>query len=117
MRNIIADTSMGLMKAFNFLLQEQRRPAAPKFTYASAGSAVHARFKLSKATREKMESIVAELRALNPKAPDDSDRIKQLIAELTKLPVKFIPVKRQTRVDNSKVYPYHDSHYSQQAVR
>ena len=65
MEKIIADTSMGLMKAFNFLLQEQRRPIARKFTYAAAGSAVHARFKLPKVQRDQMDSIVAEICGLS----------------------------------------------------
>jgi len=104
--DLIADTSMGLMKAFAYLLQEQRRPTAPKFTYAPAGSAVHARFKLPKEQRARVFGIVGDLSALDPKDPSDSDRIKQLISDLSKLPVKFVPVKRETRIDNSKSYPY-----------
>lgn len=117
LNNIIADTSMGLMKAFHYLLQSQRREPTPKYTYAPAGRSVHARRRLTKSQNDQVKVLVSELHTLDPKVKADNPRIKELIEALAKLPVKFVPIKRETRIDNTKVYPYHDSHYSQQAVR
>jgi hypothetical protein len=100
------DTLTGLMRAFHFLTQQKRRVPKPKFTYAAAGSAVHAAKRLSKQQRADVTDIVKELTTLDPAAASDSDRIKELITALTKHPVKFVPVKRETRIDTSKVYPY-----------
>jgi hypothetical protein len=104
--DVLADTSMGLMKAFQNLLQRQKRPSASKFTYAPAGSAIHARFAIPMKQRLQVDSIISELGSRDPAAAADSDRIKQLISDLTKLPIKPVPVKRETRIDNSKSYPY-----------
>jgi hypothetical protein len=104
--DVVADTSMGLLKAFAFLLQQQRRAPKPKFEYQPAGNAVHARTMLKPQQRAAVNSTLAGLQALDPADPADSDRIKQLIDTLTKLPVKFVPVRRETRIDRSKSYPY-----------
>ena len=106
MDSVVADTSMGLMKAFHFLTMQQRRTPTRKFDYLPAGSAVHAARRLSKKERTTITGLVAELSALDPKAPEDSNRIKQLISELSKQPVKFVPVKREIRIDRAKPYPY-----------
>src|ERR1700726_1349803 len=100
------DTLSGMMRAFHFLTQSKRRVPKPKFTYAPAGSAVHAAKPLSKDQRAVVTQICRELASLDPKAASDSDRIKELITELTKHPVKFVPVKREARIDQSKTYPY-----------
>jgi hypothetical protein len=106
MDSVIADTSMGLMKAFHFLTMQQRRTPTKKFDYLPAGSTVHASRCLSKEERNTITGLVTELSELDPKAPEDSDRIKQLISELSKQPVNFVPVKRERRIDRSKSYPY-----------
>ena len=101
------DTLTGMMRALHFLTQSKRRVPKPKFTYAPAGSAVHAAKRLSRQQRADITVICQELASLDPTAASDSDRIKQLITDLSKHPVKFVPVKRETRIDRSKTYPYH----------
>jgi hypothetical protein len=100
------DTLTGMMRAFHFLTQSKRRVPKPKFTYAAAGSAVHAAKRLSEQQRLDVTAIVKELHTLDPAAASDSDRIKDLIGQLTKHPIKFVPVKRETRIDTSRSYPY-----------
>jgi hypothetical protein len=100
------DTLTGLMRAFHFLTQSKRRVPKPKFTYEPAGSVVHAAKRLSKQQRVEVTAIVSELESLDPTASSDSERIKELITELSKRPVKFVPVKLETRIDLSKTYPY-----------
>jgi hypothetical protein len=100
------DTLTGMMRAFAFL-NRPKAPRKPKFIYAPAGSAVHAAKRLSKQQRADVTAICRELASLDPTAASDNERIKQLITELSKHPVKFVPVKRETRIDRSKAYPYH----------
>jgi hypothetical protein len=103
----IADTSMGLMKALHFLsTQQQRRKVKPKFTYQPAGNMVMGKHKITRTQRAEMVGILQELNALDPSEKDHSDRIKELFKQLGKLPVSFVPVRRQTRIDRSKSYPY-----------
>jgi hypothetical protein len=101
------DTLTGLMRAFHFLTQSRMRAPEPKFTYAPAGSAVHAAKRLMKRQRADVTALVKELASLDLAAASDGDRIKGLITALSKQPVKFVPVKRETRIDRSKSYPYH----------
>jgi hypothetical protein len=104
----IADTSMGLMKALHFLsTQQQRRKVKPKFTYQPAGNMVMGKHKITRAQRAEMVGILAVLQTLDPAEKDrDGDRIVDLFKQLGKLPVSFVPVQRQTRIDRSKTYPY-----------
>ena len=44
------NNSMGLMKAFHFLLQQQKRTIKKKFDYVPNGTVVHASRRLRKAT-------------------------------------------------------------------
>jgi hypothetical protein len=101
------DTLTGLMRAFHFLTQSKRRPIKQKFVYEPAGSVVHASSHMSKRLRIDVTAIVGELKSLDPKAPSDSARIKELITQLSKYPIKFVPVKREHRIDRSKTYSYH----------
>jgi hypothetical protein len=101
------DTLTGLMRAFHFLTQPKRRVPKPKFSYAPAGSAVHAAKRLMKQQRADVTALVKDLASLDSAAASDSDRIKQLITALRKQPVKFVPVKRETRIDRSRIYPHH----------
>jgi hypothetical protein len=105
----ISDTSMGLMKALHFLQIQQRRTPKRKFTYEAHGTAVHGKQKITREQREEMNNILDELQALDPaksKGKDNGDRIKELFKQLGKLPVDFVPVKRELRIDRSKTYPY-----------
>jgi hypothetical protein len=103
----ISDTSMGLMKALHFLSQQQRRTVKPKFTYKPAGTAVKAKNKITRTQRAEMVGIMAELQTLDPAEKDrDGTRIMELFQQLGKLPVSFVPVRRQTSIDRSKSYPY-----------
>ena len=103
---VVADMSMGLMKAFHFLIQQQRREPKKKFNYTSFGSAVHAQRCLTKAEHAAVDRIVGELRMLNPSKPENQDRVKELMKEMSAQPVKFVPMKREVRIDTSKTYRY-----------
>ncbi|WFU52190.1 hypothetical protein QA639_21010 [Bradyrhizobium pachyrhizi] len=93
----------GLMKAFAFLARPKPAPKQ-KFTYAPAGNAVHARRCLRPHERAAIDSLVGELSILDPKNPDHADTIKSKFEALSALPVKFVPIKRQTCIDRSKSY-------------
>jgi hypothetical protein len=103
---LVADTSMGLMKAFHFLIQQQRREVKPKFNYTPFGSGVHASRCLKKEERETINKIVGEIRTLDPSASENAGRMKELFKEIGAQPVKFVPVKREVRIDTAKKYPY-----------
>jgi hypothetical protein len=105
----VRSTQDGILRAFSLLVAQQNRPrqVKPKFTYEQAGSAVKGRNKITRAQRAEMISIVEELTGLDPsKGSGDGERIKELFKQLGKLPVNFVPVKRQVRIDYSKSYPY-----------
>jgi hypothetical protein len=103
---LVADTSMGLMKAFHFLIQQGRREPKKRFNYTPFGSAVHAARYLTKAEHAAVDKIVGELRTLDPSKRENQDRVKELMKEISAQPVKFVPIKREVRVDTSKKYPY-----------
>ncbi len=101
----VEDTSMGLMKALHFITtQQQRRKVKPKFQYASAGSTTRATRCLTRFERSHVTELVQQLVPLDPKA--QQDQIKEIMQQLSKLPVAFFPVKREMRIDYSKTYPY-----------
>jgi len=93
----------GLMKAFAFLARPKPAPKQ-KFTYENSYTAIHARRRLTNAESAAVDSLTDQLRVLDPR--NDGDRIKEILSEIGKLPVKFVPLKRETRIDNSKRYPY-----------
>ena len=103
---VVADTSMGLMKAFHFLMQQQRRVPKKKFNYTPFGSAVHGQRCLTKSEHAAVDKIVGELRMLDPSDSKNFDRVKELMKEISGQPVKFVPIKREVRIDTSKKYPY-----------
>lgn len=102
----IPDTSMGLMKALHYLTRSDRRPVTQKYSYEAAGSAVHAGHGITREQRAEMIDLVRQLRKLDPEAESDNALIKELLAQLSKLPVRFIPVKRRIKIERSKTYPY-----------
>src|SRR6266481_5521681 len=93
---VVADTSMGLMKAFHFLIQQRREPKK-KFNYTPFGSAVHAARCLTKEEHAAVDKIVGELRTLDPSKPENQARVKELMKEISTQPVKFVPIKREVR--------------------
>ena len=95
----------GLMKAFAFLTRPKPQPKT-KFTYRTAGTAVHARRRLRPSEHVAVNALVADLAILDPNNPDHDAKIKETINALGKQPVKFVPIKRETRIDRSKRYPY-----------
>ncbi|WP_316201021.1 MULTISPECIES: hypothetical protein [unclassified Bradyrhizobium] len=101
----VEDTSMGLMKALHFITtQQQRRKIKPKFQYASAGSTTRATRCLTRFERSHVTELVQQLAPLDPKT--QQDQIKEIMQQLSQLPVTFFPVKREMRIDYSKIYPY-----------
>jgi hypothetical protein len=100
------NNSMGLMKAFHFLLQQQRRTIKKKFDYVPNGTVVHARRRLREDEANQVNGLVSQLNALDPKDGANDEAIKSLLTDLSKQPVKFVPIKRQFPVDYSKPYPY-----------
>lgn len=95
----------GLMKAFAFLARPKPEPAR-KYTYKTVGTAVHARRRLRPSENVAVNALVSDLALLDPNNPDHDARIKETITALGKQPVKFVPIKRETRIQTSKVYPY-----------
>ncbi|WP_315782220.1 hypothetical protein [Bradyrhizobium sp. SZCCHNPS1003] len=101
----VEDTSMGLTKALHFITtQQDRRKVKPKFQYAAAGSTTRATRCLTKFERSHITELVQQLVPLDPKT--QQDQIKEIMQQLSKLPVTFFPVKREMRIDYSKTYPY-----------
>jgi hypothetical protein len=95
----------GLMKAFAFLARPKPGPKV-KFTYRTAGTAVHARRRLRPSENVAVNQLVSDLAILDPNNTDHDAKIKETINALGKLPVKFVPIKRETRIQTAKVYPY-----------
>ena len=100
------DITTGLMKAVHFLSQQRHRNLRQKFEYQEAGSVVHASRCISKSDRERVDVLLKQVGKLDAANPENHSQIENLISELSKLPVKFIPVKREIRIDRSKRYPY-----------
>jgi hypothetical protein len=105
----VRTTQDGILRAFAFLVAKQSNPrqVKQKFTYEQAGTAIKGRNKITRAQRTEMIDIIGQLTPLDPaKGSVDGDKIKELFKQLGKLPVNFVPVKRQVRIDYSKSYPY-----------
>jgi hypothetical protein len=95
----------GLMKAFAFLARPKPQPKN-KFTYRTAGTAVHARRRLCPSENVAVNQLVSDLSILDPNNTEHDAKIKEIINALGKQPVKFVPIKREIRIDTSKRYPY-----------
>jgi hypothetical protein len=104
----VRTTQDGILRAFALLVAAQSKPrqVKPKYTYKPIGNAVHAVRRLTKDESAAVDDVCDKLRALNPRAEADSEAIKGLLKELSKLPVKFVPQKLATKIDYSKKYPY-----------
>lgn len=99
----VRTTQDGLLRAFG-LLMGQQRTIKKKFAYSSAGSAVHAARRLTKAEHETIFGLLKQLKTLNPRNDADSAKYQELLKELSKQPVKFVPMKYEHRIDYSKPY-------------
>lgn len=104
----VNETQMGMLKAFHYLLKRSKNPPAPKpkFSYRKAGNVIHASRHLSADERARVTALAAPLAFLNPKNAEHAVEISKLLKQLSKEPVRFVPIKRQTPLKTSKVYPY-----------
>jgi hypothetical protein len=104
----VRTTQDGILRAFALLVQLQSNPrqVKQKYVYRPFGSAVHAARRLTKAEGAAVDALVDELKKLDPRDDANNTTIEGLLKELSKLPVKFVPLKLQQRIDRSKSYPY-----------
>lgn len=104
----VRSTMDGVLRAFALLLKRQSTPRQikQKYVYRSFGSAVHAARHLTKSEAAAIDAIVDELKVLDPTNDDNKESVEKLLKELSKHPVKFVPIKLQQRIDYSKPYPY-----------
>lgn len=99
------DTQLGLLKAMHFIsTQHQRRNVKQKIVYESDGSTTRATRCLTKAERAEITTLVEKLVILDPRT--QQDQVQQIMKDLAGKPIKFVPVKREIRIDYSKSYPY-----------
>lgn len=101
----VRTTHDGLLRAFG-LLMGQKRTIKQKFTYRPFGSAIHATRRLTKDENKIVDDIAAKLKKLDPNNDEEAKQYQVLLKELSKLPVKFVPLKYEERIDYSKAYPY-----------
>lgn len=104
----VRTTADGILKAFGLLMS---RAAAPrktkqKFTYSSMGNTIHASRCLRKDEAAAVDAIVIKLNAIDPNDEGNRSTIQDLFKELGKHPIRFVPRKREQRVDYAKTYPY-----------
>lgn len=98
----------GLLRAFGLLLQQQSKPRQlkSKYEYQPSGSGVHAARVLKKHESDAINDLGKQLKALDPEDRSNQEAIEGLVKQLSKLPVKFVPIKRQVTLGGSKTYPY-----------
>jgi hypothetical protein len=101
-------TQDGILRAFALLFQKQSQPrkVKQKVVYRPFGTAVHASRHLKAHEGAAVDALVGKLEALDPRDDANNETIEKLLKELSKLPVKFVPLKLEQRVDYSKPYPY-----------
>jgi hypothetical protein len=104
----VRTTQDGILRAFALLVAQQSTPrqVKQKRTYRSFGSAIHASRRLKKQEGEAVDALLDQLKALDPRDDANNGEIEKLLKELSRLPVKFVPVKYEQRIDHSKSYPY-----------
>jgi hypothetical protein len=104
----VRTTQDGILRAFALLLQQKSTPreVKQKFVYRPFGSAVHAARYLKKDEAAAVDALVDKLKVLNPQDDANTSTIERLLKDLGKLPVKFVPMKLEQRIDRSKTYPY-----------
>jgi hypothetical protein len=101
------DTTLGMLHAHHLITEQQNRRAAaprkPRYTYEKAGTAVHATHCISQYKRDQINGLLNELSGVDP---DNGDLVKDLITQITKLPTKFVSIKRAIPIARGKTYPY-----------
>ncbi|SDK45973.1 hypothetical protein [Bradyrhizobium ottawaense] len=104
----VRSTQDGILRAFAMLLQQQSQPrnVKKKFVYRQFGTAVHASRRLTKSEGAAVDALVGQLEALDPRDDANNSSIESLLKELSKQPVRFVPIKLEQRIDYSKPYPY-----------
>jgi hypothetical protein len=104
----VRTTADGILRAFGLLVGQASAPRQikPKFAYRSNGSAIHSARCLTKAEHEIVDDLVAKLRKLDPQNDEETKEYQALLKELSKQPVKFVPLKYGQRIVRSKTYPY-----------
>lgn len=104
----VRSTQDGILRAFGLLMQQTTKPrnVKQKFVYRQFGTAVHAARHLKQHEADAVDALVGKLEALDPRDDANNGTIEGLLKELSKLPVKFVPIRLQQRVDYSKPYPY-----------
>ncbi len=99
----INPTTVGLLKAMHFIMQRNRKLPAIKHQHEPFGKAVHGRRCLKSGERDEMANIFSQMAQVEN---TDHVRGKELMDQLRKLPVHFVPVTRQivppTRPNRSK---------------
>jgi seryl-tRNA synthetase len=104
----VRSTEDGMLRAFANLVQQQSnaRKIKQKRIYREIGNAIHASRCLTKSEAASVNRIVDKLNDLDPRDEANATMIDSLFKELGKHPIKFVPRKREQRVDHSKTYPY-----------
>jgi hypothetical protein len=104
----VRSTEDGILRAFGLLVQQQSKGSQVKRkrTYSSIGNAIHTSRCLRKAEAAAVDTIVGKLNAVDPRDENNKVEIEALFKELAKHPIKFVPRKREQRVEYSKTYPY-----------
>jgi len=90
-------TTEGLIKAaMQVAAQNQRRatqpPKHPKYRFERAGSAIHAKNCIAAVEREAINSLTKQMREAHDAG--DNERFNELLAEIQRHPVRFVPIKR-----------------------
>ena len=102
----VRTTQDGILKAFALLVQQQSKPRQvnQKYVYRPFGTAVHAARRLTKAEAGNIDALVGKLKALDPTDDANNEAIEGLLKALSTLPVKFVPINLEQRIDYSKSY-------------
>jgi hypothetical protein len=102
MRSGFNDTTLGLLKASHMLAQQANKPRKPRYTYEKAGTVLHAKRCLKKDERLRVNELLVQAQSAN--AAEDAVSMHEILGELNKFPVHFVPFKRAHLIDRSKQY-------------
>lgn len=91
------ETTLGLLKAAHNLTAQANKPPKKKYQYEKAGTAIHAARCLKKKERDDLNFLLEQIRIAA--ANGDTRDVEQLLKDVVRLPVKFVPVKRQLPID------------------
>lgn len=104
----VRTTQDGILRAFALLMARQSNPrqVKQKYVYKSFGNAIHAVRRLRKDEADAVDALCDQLRVLDPRDDNNNEAIQNILKDLSKLPVKFVPQKLAIKIDRSKKYPY-----------